>query len=62
MGRCQQKNVWLFVHAMSVLAHLASVKHYFSHTEQYLNERNVENFDTATIVRFLIPFIFIPCF
>jgi hypothetical protein len=27
-----------------------------------LNERSVENFDTAAIVLFLVPFIFIPCF
>jgi len=27
-----------------------------------LNERIVEDFDTAAIVLFLVPFIFIPCF
>jgi len=47
MGKYQQKNVWLFVYAMSVLAHLflnskmrkTSDNNIFSHYPQYLMNR-----------------------
>jgi hypothetical protein len=53
MGRCQQKNVWLFVNAMSMAGSPSFGKTLFTHTlHNILNERSIENFDPAAIVLF----------
>ena len=41
MGKCQQKNVWLFVHAMSVLAYPVEISPF----EIYVD---LETFNTLT--------------
>jgi len=57
------ENVWLFVYSIRMAGSPSFGKILFTRTlHNILNERIVEDFDTAAIVLFLVPFIFIPCF
>jgi hypothetical protein len=65
MGKCQQKNVWLFVHAISMAGSPSFGETLFTHTlDNILNENRVETFDTAGIVLFrfyLLLSLFLNC-